>query len=608
MQTRLLKLTMIILALLMPRAVLAQRASFEAQVDARVEELLTFEDGVERKEIEKRYGELVTLANTVASRAGARQMNAVVRCEGALGMLELVVGANPGDAGELIERFRAHPAFMAELGLLLHREDDTRGVADLASRLMEERSEQVRAFPSLAAAVCVVHDMQRGEEFTRRINEHNPGSSDPVAIFDYFVSNARMLAINPGELPALALVYVVDTTETPEQMQWALGRFRTNPNISARFFEIEYDYLHFQQNKPKRVTAAPGDYNLQKINQYGGVCADQAYYAMSVAKACGIPSAYVRARGTDGSHAWVGFVEKRGRRAAWNFDAGRYDEYQQLRGNLLDPQTRAWISDGRAGVLGNAMSSGNEDVLASLAAARVVERMSAGSWRTDEEIELDTRGNHRTTRTSDIEDRLDLLRSALSRSAGVPAAWDLVVELAAAGEMDEKAMDVWARAVMQLAGRQHQDFAYDFLVDLIATVDEAKRQHEMWEWAFGQFRARPDLAAGVRFRQGELWARNNNLEYAWLAYNDVVDKFINEGQMVVSALDSMRELLEDAGKGSEIIPVLEHAARRVRKPGDMSTQFAVQSNYYRIHKMLADAYEDAGRANDARRVRQELAR
>ncbi|MFG0314611.1 MAG: hypothetical protein ACF8LL_10555, partial [Phycisphaerales bacterium] len=170
MRTRLLKLTMIALVLLMPRAVLAQRASFEAQVDERVEELLTFEDGVGRKEIEKRYGELVTLANTVGARAGARQMSAVVRCEGALGMLELVVGANAGDAGELIERFRAHPSFMAELGLLLRREDDTRGVAELASRLMEERSEQVRAFPSLAAAVCVVHDMQRGEEFTRRVN------------------------------------------------------------------------------------------------------------------------------------------------------------------------------------------------------------------------------------------------------------------------------------------------------------------------------------------------------------------------------------------------------------------------------------------------------
>lgn len=608
MQTHWLRLTLIAFFLLLAGPAAAQRASFESQVDERVEELLTFEDGVERKAIEKRYGELVMLANTVAARAGARQMSAVVRCEGALGMLELVVGANAGDAGELIERFRAHPAFMAELGLLLHRGDDTRGVAELASRLMEERSEQVRAFPALAAAVCVVHDMQRGEAFTRRVNEHNPESPDPLAIFDYYVGNARMLSIDPGELPAIALVYVVDTTETPEQMQWALGRFRTNPSISDRFFEIEYDYLHFQQSKPKRVTAEPGDYNIQKINRYGGVCADQAYYAMSVAKACGIPSAYVRARGADVSHAWVGFVEKRGRRAAWNFEAGRYDEYQQLRGNLLDPQTREWISDGRAGVLGNAMSSGNEDVLASMAAARVVERMSAGAWRTDEEIELETRGNHRTTRTSDIEDRLDLLRAALSRSAGVPAAWDLVVELAAAGEMDEQAMDVWASAVMRLAGRQHQDFAYDFLVDLIATVDEAERQHEMWEWAFSQFRARPDLAAGVRFRQGELWARNDNLEYAWLAYNDVVDRFINEGPMVVSALDSMRRMLQDAGKGAEIIPVLENASKRVRKPGDMSAQFAVQSNYYRIHKMLAEAYEEAGRASDARRIRMELGR
>jgi hypothetical protein len=74
--------------------------------------------------------------------------------------------------------------------------------------------------------------------------------------------------------------------------------------------------------------------------------------------------------------------------------------------------------------------------------------------------------------------------------------------------------------------------------------------------------------------------------------------------MVVSALGMMEQMLAKEGKRDQIIPVLEQATRRVSKPGDMSTQFARQSNFYRIHDMLAKAYERAGRSADAQRTRQ----
>lgn len=584
----------------------AQRESFSTQVAERVDALLSFEGEVDRKAMERRYDELVAFANTVASRAGVRQMDAMTRCEGALGMIQLVLSARADNPGELIAQFKDHPAFMIELGLLVHQKDNAPGVVELAKRLMDERASQLDAFPSLGAALCVVHDMQGGKPYSRWVNENTPESGDPVAIFDFFVSNARSMTINPANLPALALVFVVDVTETPEQLQWAHNRFRANPSIKDRFFEIEYDYMHFQQNRPKRVVSEPGDYNLQKISKYGGVCADQAYYAMSVAKACGIPSGYVIARGADVSHAWVGFVEGRGRRLNWNFDAGRYSDYQNLRGNMINPQTRDSESDGRIGVLGGAMSAQNEQVLASMAASRVAMRMQAGYWKLDDDAQLDEKGNIRTTRGREVDDQLDLLKTTLTQCAGVPGAWDMVVEIASSGEMDEKQMDVWSRAVMQLAGRQHQDFAFDFLADLIATQKDAQRQHEMWEWAFGQFRQRPDLASAVRFNQGELWSANGNLEYAWIAYNDVVNQFINDGPMVVSALGMMEQMLAKEGKRDQIIPVLEQATRRVSKPGDMSTQFARQSNFYQIHAMLAKAYERAGRNADALRIRQQI--
>ena len=581
-------------------------ADFSDQVIARVNALMGVEAGAGRNAINTNRKDLIDLSNYVATHAGVRQSGAMVYCEGALGVFELVESSRTREPGEMLARFSEHPGFMRELGLLWLPEDDAAGVLALADRLMRERSDAVEAFPALAAAICVVHDGQGGDQYTVRINENNPEASDPVQIFDYFVSNSRSMSMALDQMPAIALVYVVDVTEDPAQLQWALNRYGKNPTIGDRFFEIEYDYLHFQQNKDKRVTAEPGEYNLEKIKRWGGVCADQAYFAMSVAKACGIPSAYVVARGADVSHAWVGFVETRGRRAWWNFDAGRYEEYQKLRGNLLNPQTGEWISDGRLGVLSNAIAVDNELVLASLASAQVVERMQRGGWTTSEEMDLDTRGNARVAMTDSIEDRLSFLRAALSKCAGVPRAWDQVVALSRSGQMDQKQLDVWARASIQLAGRQYQDFAYDFLVDLIGSEKDPKQQHEMYEWMFGQFRSRPDLAAGVRFQQGALWAQNDNLEYAWLAYKDVVDQFINEGPMVVSALSGMRELLKASNKDAEIIPILVTATKRVKRPEDMSTQFARQSNYFRIHMMLADAYSKSGQSGEAQRIRRML--
>lgn len=595
----------ILIVLLASRAN-AQRIQFENQVQERVVELLQFDADADRDAIEDQYYALERFANTVASRAGVRQLGAMVRCEGALGVIRTMLIARENDATGLGALFIDHPSFMDELGLLVSDEDNASGVLALARRLMEERSTQVKRYPALAAALCVVHDMQDQKPYSRWVNEHTPVSSDPLEIFDFYVLNANTMYIRPDALPALALVYVVDVTETPQQLQWAHDRYRRNPAIKDRFFEIEYDYEHFRQEKPKKVVSAPGEFNLEKILRYGGVCADQAYFAMSVAKACGVPSSYIIARGADLSHAWVGFVEMRGRRAEWDFDAGRYTEYKKLRGNMVNPQLRADISDGRAGILGAAMSSKNEEVLASLAASRVVERMNARQWKLDESVELDARGNLRKPRTDSVDDRLALLRATLSKSAGVPSAWDQVVAMATAGELDEKQMDVWARAVMQLAGRQHQDFAFDFLTELIGTIGDPQRQHAMWEWAYGQFRARPDLAAAVRFRQGELWVEHENLDYAWLAYNDVIQKFINDGPMVNEALSSIGKLLARNNKRDKYLGVLQDAARRVTRPDDISAGRVRYTNYYRINWRLVKELEHRGRNAEANQLRKAI--
>lgn len=543
------------------------------------------------------------LSDFASARAGARQFDAVVRSESVANLLNVLSAAQLDDPGAVARLFVNSPRFITELGLLVNEHDQATDVIRVAVELMTKRSEEVERYPALAAAICVVHDQPTGEMYTVRINENETRGLEPLVIFDFFVANAATMHFSPDRLPAIDLVFVVDVSDPIRQLQWAHDTFSANPGVGQRFFEIEYDYDHYRSGKPKKVTKA-GSYSIWQIKKHGGVCADQAHYAMTVAKACGVPSGYVVAKGADVSHAWVGYLRSEGRGASWDFDAGRYMAYQHLRGNFRDPQSGERYSDGRVGILGKAVGVRNELVHHSMAAGLVVRRMNSGLWDPPEEMDLDARGNLRKPRTGSVKDRLALLRMTLDKCAGVASTWDMVREIAESGEMSRNELDTWSRAVLRLAGSEHLDFSFDFLADLISTVDDANEQHEMWEWTFKQFRARPDLAAAVRFEQGKLWDANDKPELAWIAYQDVLDKFLNDGPMCDSALSAMGKLLSKNGKRDAYLELLRDTAIKVDVPNTMASQFAKQSNYYKVHWRLVKELEYHNRDAEAAQIRE----
>jgi len=578
--------------------------AFTKDVEARIVEI--FERVSDQESLELASSEINQLADYVSAHAGVRQFDAIVHAEAAREITKLLLGASSTnkrlDLADTIDQLLSHPEFMIELGIQVSDEDQAEHVARISNELLKKRSAQVKAYPRVAAAIALVHDRAQGMPYSVRINENRPVAARPLEIFDFYVNHANTMAIPLEKLPTALLVYVVDVSESVEDLEWAHQTYRRNPEVGERFFEIEYDYDHYRKGTPKKVTAA-GGYSLQSIKEHGGVCADQAYFAMSIAKANGIPSGYINAKGANVSHAWVGYLEVKGRQAVWNFDAGRYPEYQKLRGNVTNPQTGEHISDGRLGVLGIASGSSNTSVLHSMAIAKAVMRMLKKDWDPDTDFDLSRRGNLKRARTDSAKDCLALLRSALTKCAGSPTAWADVIHMSYMRDLTEAQKSTWSKAVMQMCGKRHQDFSYDFLVDLINTVEDPQQQHEMWEWAFNQFRTRPDLAAGVRFMQGRLWQSNDNPEYAWIAFNDVIIKFINEGPMVIEALSSMGKLLEQSDKRNNYLPMLLEAARKVDQPGSMGTQFARQSNYYKIHWKLVKEFEYHNQLAEADRIR-----
>src|SRR5262249_20341397 len=137
------------------------------------------------------------------------------------------------------------------------------------------------------------------------------------------------------------------------------------PKVGGRFFDIRYDFNHLRRGTPKQVTLE--GFTLQNIAKFGGVCADQAYFAMSVGKAIGVPTALAVGEGGRSAHAWVGFLQAQNGRGSWNFDIGRYEAYQGVRGDVVDAQTRREIPDSYVSLLAESIGTRPVDREASVA-------------------------------------------------------------------------------------------------------------------------------------------------------------------------------------------------------------------------------------------------
>ncbi|NRA57552.1 MAG: transglutaminase domain-containing protein, partial [Phycisphaerales bacterium] len=234
------------------------------------------------------------------------------------------------------------------LAFVLSPEDEPVGVIRVLRELRDEFGDSaLDEFPELVAAICVVHD---GEElFARQVNENRPRTPGVVPLFDFFSANEDRMLFGVREIPAELLIYVVDIVGDIEEFEWALDNYAGDQLVGRLFNLIEYDREHAENGTPKDVTRH--GYTLPGIQEFGGVCADQAHFAVTVGKSIGVPTAYVTAVGGEVGHAWVGFLEAEGRNAFWNLDIGRYEEYKGVVGDVLDPQTRRTIGDDELSLL-----------------------------------------------------------------------------------------------------------------------------------------------------------------------------------------------------------------------------------------------------------------
>ncbi len=523
----------------------------------------------------------------------------------ALRMVRSLEALKKKDRIDTLKYLRKNKELAATLAYLIDPQyDKIQHVFDLLKELRAKRGKLVAQHPTVAAAICVVHD----EPMVRDINENRVSTDDPLKIFDFYVSNQKKLVYDIKTVPANLMVYMVDATVPKKDQQWALSRYAKKPKIGRRFFEITW--IGERYEKGGEDNFKKHGYSLQNIKKYGGVCADQAYFAMEVGKAVGVPTTYVTGKSATVGHAWVGYLESTGGgRAKWNFNAGRYAAYQGVKGSLLHPQTRQYVPDSILALEAATISIRRTDqrIAAALTDAAIRLMELEGQNR---KLQAPVPNNKRTEnrlpkpiRGANIEAQLALLQQALRKNAGHQKAWLTVRNLAVRGKMDMKQKHRWVKMLMETCGSRYPDFSLTVLIGFVNSLETVEQKNKVLEGAFSKFKKRKDLAAEIRMMQADLWSKADNLGKAFKYSYDVVQRFANAGPFVIKALNRCEAFLVMTGAKRKILPLYEETWSRIRRPPDQGAAvFNKQSNWYQVGVMLASRLHAAGNKAKAEKI------
>src|SRR6185436_6607356 len=450
--------------------------------------------------------------------------------------------------------------------------------------------------------MCVVHD----RPLKRHINENEVQAPDPLAIFDFYTQNESRMFFGVKNVPAELLIYVVDSTAQLQEMNWALQTYARDAKVGARFFDIRYDYDHFRRGTPKRVTLE--GFNLPNIARYGGVCADQAYFAAAVGKSIGVPTAYTHGSAANVGHAWVGFLEATAREGWWNFDIGRYEAYKGVRGLCLDPQLREEVPDSFISLLAEIIGSKLPDRHNAVALTDAANRLMTIESKKGEfnPPAPAVAGIALKPRKADLASQLELLELAVKQNPADRWTWLDIRELAKSGKLSLDQKKKWAEAIQRLCGGKYPDFALAILTPMIQTVEDVNEQNKLWNAAFAMFQNRLDLAAYIRMYQAGMWEKKGEVNNAGRCYEDVIQRYANAGPFVIDALQKAERALRNSNRAN-LVPVLyEQTWAKITKPKEANSPFVTQSNWFRVGMMLATKLEEAGEVAKADSVRDML--
>jgi hypothetical protein len=246
---------------------------------------------------------------------------------------------------DFLARLLAEPEFLREFFRQLTPDDFVPVALTRLEQLYTAHSHKWPEYRALILAYALVYD-QRPPSFWP--HHQVPAAQVPAmeeSLADragwYMQRNdAGRLDYDLRRLSVEELKFIIDAPVPRSELEWAAKNVRTGRSQFDRVFSaVDYDHGRAEQG----VFVWPhGRYLLGNIALQGGICTDQAYFACLAGKARGIPTIYFAGQGTDGGHAWFGYLRGPDK---WELDAGRFLNQNYTVGQALDPQTWLPITD-----------------------------------------------------------------------------------------------------------------------------------------------------------------------------------------------------------------------------------------------------------------------
>ena len=492
-----------------------------------------------------------------------------------------------------VEELRAIPSLHHALTPLVKPdEDDLNRAFSLALDIAQEapRAFKGRNNPAaLIAAMAVVHDTA----YQDRINENIAESGSLRELVPFLLSlPARRTTMNGFlQLPPEALVHVVDLTIPASEGEWALTNYGARRGLTDLYHEVLYDWNHVLDGAPKELTRQ--GFSLRNVMNFGGVCADQAWFTTTVMEVRGIPAAVVVGRDATVGHAWVGWFEFAGRSARFNTDTGRYESYQKVPGLVKDPQTSGTIGEGRMGMLARFSTLDSKQRQLGRAIRSVLKRVEDRMNLTSEApTDEDANAIAPTTPT----DRLNWVNALLAVAPSDPGAWDILAAASQEGAFTDEALNTFTDTLLAESS-DAPDFALEVLEAMAEGLTDAERAGNILERVAGLLaRNRPDLAARALLAAGDAFAAAGQQDEAGKRYERITSSYANDGPWVLDAARRVLNVLNDQGRLAANGPAyVESIFSRVKKPEFMSSEWARQSNWYQLGMLLSETLSRTGR-------------
>lgn len=483
--------------------------------------------------------------------------------------------------------------------------EETSAIYELLDKLRKERGAAVERLPNLAAAIAITH----GGGLRVYVNENTASASDGLAVLDYYVANERRMMFPIRSMSTDLLTFVVDWAAGVDEMRWALEQWQGNQRVGDLYGRIMYDSNNFTLGTEKEITKK--GFTLQNILKYGGVCADQGYFAATVGKAIGVPTAVAGGKGANVGHAWVGYLAVRDGKPYWNDENGRYEEYKRVQGRVQDPRSRRSVPD--AFIALEMESAGEKGEVREEAAAWVDagRALALGNTKPDAAI-LKLRSSQR--KATGIAAGLELIEWGLTRSNCYGPGWMTIAELASRPKQSETEDTMsyadrakWFAVAQKLGGDKYPDFMFEITAALIGGVENVADQNAMWEKMIEQHRARRlDLVVRAKMGQARMWEKQSQWAKAGGIYEEIIKRLINDTEDAMDALDGAERMLDKLGLKRRMIDLYQFASDAVAHPGNNQGIAIRGTNWFRIKNRYIELLEDAGRYNEAQRIRTQM--